>query len=93
MTLGQPTPLFSLAVTEGLGSPTGDVEFIVANKRPRNGKAENTAYLLLVRSFGTDDEIFTRERAIDVLREGGFPNRSTSLFNDLLEHDSIEIAR
>ena len=93
MILGQPTPIFSLAVTEGLGSPTPNTEFIVANRKPRNGRTEKVAYNLLVRSFGVDDEIFTRDKALDVLREGGLPNQGTILFNDLLEQDSIQIAR
>ncbi len=96
MVLGQPTPLFSLAVTEGLGSPDfGDVEFIVANKRPMvdQHRTAKQAYNLLVRAFGVDDELFTRERALDVLSRGGLPNQGTFLFNDLLEQDSIALAR
>ncbi len=94
MTLGQPTPLFSLAVTEGLGSPRGDVEFIVTSKRPRSRfRAPNSAYNLLVDTFGKDDEIFTREAALDILAKSGFRNEGTFLFDDLLEQDSIAIAR
>ena len=94
MTLGQPTPIFSLAVTEGLGSPARDVEFIVANKAPRSRfTAPSTAYKVLVDAFGIDDEIFTREAALDILAKSGFRNEGTFLFNDLLEKDSIEIAR
>ena len=93
MTLGQPTPLFSLAVTEGLGSPRGDVEFIVANKKPKTRfRAPSAAYNILVEAFGVDDQIFTREAALDILAKSGFRNEGTFLFNDLLEQDSIEIA-
>ena len=95
MVLGQPTPLFSLAVTEGLGSPSvTDVEFIVANKKPKSRfRAPGAAYNVLVEAFGIDDQIFTREAALDILAKSGFRNEGTFLFNDLLENDSIELAR
>lgn len=94
MVLGQPTPSFGIAVEMHGSNITPESEYIVTNKRPRrNFRSISSGYDILVGAFGIDDSLFTREQALDVLSNSGFMNQGSFIFDDLLEHESVELVR
>ncbi len=71
MVLGQPSPLFTLAVAQS-GSrtlPLRRQEFIVTDDPPKGSITDSIAYSILSEAFGIDDDSFQKQFAIDKLVE------------------------